>query len=125
MPVYVYECKPNAHRFEVRQGVNDPRVATCPECGGEVRRVILPVGIVFKGSGFYATDSRSSNSAVKPADSSSSAGKVDGEGSSGDKSESTKDSGANKSGSESKPAGDSGGSSSKESSGKSETPAAS
>lgn len=62
MPLYEYECKPNHHRFEVRHGINESPVHTCPECGGEVRRVINPVGIVFKGSGFYATDSRKSAS---------------------------------------------------------------
>lgn len=66
MPLYEYQCKPNGHRFEVRHGMNEDPVATCPECGGQVRRVIHPVGIVFKGSGFYATDSRSSKTAVKP-----------------------------------------------------------
>lgn len=62
MPLYEYECKPNGHRFEVRHGMTENPVHACPECGGEVRRVINPVGIVFKGSGFYATDSRKSSS---------------------------------------------------------------
>lgn len=65
MPVYEYQCLPNGHHFEVRQGFHDEPVQVCAECGGPVRRVILPVGIVFKGSGFYATDSRKSTS--KPA----------------------------------------------------------
>lgn len=63
MPQYVYECRPNHHRFEVWQGFHDDPVTVCPECGGEVRRVILPVGIVFKGAGFYATDSKKATSA--------------------------------------------------------------
>jgi putative FmdB family regulatory protein len=58
MPLYEYQCQPHHHRFEARQGINDEPLQTCPECGGPVRRVIHPVGIVFKGSGFYATDSR-------------------------------------------------------------------
>ena len=58
MPLYEYECRLNGHRFEVRQAVTEDAVRECPECGGEVRRVIHPVGIVFKGAGFYATDSR-------------------------------------------------------------------
>jgi putative FmdB family regulatory protein len=70
VPVYEYQCLPHGHRFEVRQGINDPPIKTCSECGGEVRRVIHPVGIVFKGSGFYVTDSRSSSSATQPASSS-------------------------------------------------------
>lgn len=59
MPLYEYQCLPSGHRFEVRHGINEEPVTECPECGGTVRRVIHPVGIVFKGSGFYATDSRS------------------------------------------------------------------
>lgn len=63
MPLYEYQCKPAGHRFETRHGVHETPVTACPECGGEVRRVIQPVGIVFKGSGFYKTDSRASKSA--------------------------------------------------------------
>jgi len=65
MPLYEYQCLPEGHRFEVRHGINET-VDACQVCGGDVRRVIHPVGIVFKGSGFYATDSRSSPSATKP-----------------------------------------------------------
>jgi len=68
VPLYEYECKPNHHRFEARHGYNDEALKVCPECGGDVRRVIQPVGIVFKGSGFYATDSRSASTAAKPAE---------------------------------------------------------
>jgi putative FmdB family regulatory protein len=66
MPLYEYECSPHKHRFEVRQGINDEPVQNCPECSGPVRRVIQPVGVVFKGTGFYVTDSRKSNPASKP-----------------------------------------------------------
>jgi len=69
LPLYEYQCQPHKHRFEVRHGVNESPVTSCPECGGEVRRVIHPVGIVFKGSGFYATDARSSSGSSKPASS--------------------------------------------------------
>jgi putative FmdB family regulatory protein len=62
LPLYEYQCLPHHHRFEVRHGFNDEPVSECPECGGPVRRVIHPVGIVFKGSGFYATDSRKPSS---------------------------------------------------------------
>lgn len=64
MPLYEYQCRPNGHRFEVRHGMTESPVHTCPECEGEVRRVINPVGIVFKGSGFYATDSRKASQAT-------------------------------------------------------------
>ncbi len=83
MPLYEYQCLPERHSFEVRQGINDDPVVTCPECGGAVRRVIQPVGIVFKGSGFYVNDSRKSTSTTTPAPAgkageSSSDGKTDG-----------------------------------------------
>ncbi len=62
MPLYEYQCLPHSHRFEVRHGFNEEPVTECPQCAGPVRRVIHPVGIVFKGSGFYATDSRKPSS---------------------------------------------------------------
>ncbi|MBV9279099.1 MAG: hypothetical protein JOZ41_03365 [Chloroflexi bacterium] len=71
MPLYEYQCLPQNHRFEVRHGFNEEPVSECPQCGGPVRRVIHPVGIVFKGSGFYATDSRKTGSAAEPGKSSS------------------------------------------------------
>jgi putative FmdB family regulatory protein len=58
MPLYEYACQDCGHRFEVRQGIREDPLTTCPNCGGKIRRVIHPVGIVFKGSGFYKTDSR-------------------------------------------------------------------
>jgi putative FmdB family regulatory protein len=58
MPTYDYECNSCGHRFEVRQSFTDAPVTTCPVCQGEVRRVFHPVGIVFKGTGWYITDSR-------------------------------------------------------------------
>lgn len=60
MPVYEYECADCKNRFEVRQRFVEEPVSVCPTCGGKVRRVYHPVGIVFKGSGFYVTDNRSS-----------------------------------------------------------------
>jgi putative FmdB family regulatory protein len=58
MPLYEYECKACGVRFERRQSITDDAVRICPECGGEVRRVIRPAGVIFKGKGFYATDNR-------------------------------------------------------------------
>ncbi len=58
MPLYEYECRQCGVRFERRQSVHDEPVSDCPGCGGAVRRVLFPVGIIFKGSGFYVTDSR-------------------------------------------------------------------
>ena len=59
MPVYVYRCDACGLTFERRQTVTEAPLTKCPECEGYVRRVIQPVGIVFKGSGFYVTDNRS------------------------------------------------------------------
>jgi putative FmdB family regulatory protein len=58
MPLYEYECNACKKRFELRQKVTEDPVSICPSCGGTVRRLIYPVGIIFKGSGFYVTDNR-------------------------------------------------------------------
>lgn len=63
MPTYDYRCQSCDSRFEVWQKITDEPVETCPTCGGPVRRVLYPVGLVFKGSGFYKTDHRDSSSA--------------------------------------------------------------
>ena len=59
MPVYVYQCDDCGLAFERRQSVSEGPLTVCPECRGHVRRVIQPVGVVFRGSGFYITDNRS------------------------------------------------------------------
>lgn len=61
MPTYKYRCKECDHEFEARQRMSDKPLSECPVCGGDVRRVVGSVGIVFKGSGFYVTDNRSAN----------------------------------------------------------------
>ena len=66
MPLYTYRCNENGHEFEVRQRMMDDALTECPVCGGPVRRVVSSVGVVFKGSGFYVTDNRSSNANGKP-----------------------------------------------------------
>ena len=63
MPLYTYRCNENGHEFEVRQRMMDDALTECPVCGGPVRRVVSSVGVVFKGSGFYATDNRTKGSA--------------------------------------------------------------
>ena len=60
MPIYEYQCSNCKQRFEIRQGFNDKAIAICPVCNSNARRLFSPVPIVFKGSGFYITDSRSS-----------------------------------------------------------------
>ena len=62
MPTYEYECETCGIRFERRQKITDAALERCPECEGPVRRVLFPVGIVFKGPGFYCTDHRSGSS---------------------------------------------------------------
>lgn len=61
MPLYTYRCNENDHEFQARQRMIDDPLTECPVCGGPVRRVVSSVGVVFKGSGFYVTDNRSSN----------------------------------------------------------------
>ena len=64
MPTYEYLCRECSHRFETRQKMTDDSLTTCPECGGNIRRVLFPAGVVFKGSGFYKTDHNASSPAV-------------------------------------------------------------
>ena len=58
MPTYQYACTACEHRFEAVQSFSDASLTDCPECAGRLRKVFSSVGIVFKGSGFYRTDSR-------------------------------------------------------------------
>jgi putative FmdB family regulatory protein len=58
MPTYEYACTECGDRTEVVQSIADAPLTTCAVCGGRLRKVFSPVGIVFKGSGFYRTDSR-------------------------------------------------------------------
>jgi len=60
MPTYEYLCRECSHRFETRQKMTDDSLTTCPECGGNIRRVLFPASVVFKGSGFYKTDHNAS-----------------------------------------------------------------
>ena len=64
MPLYEYECNGCGVRFERLQSINDEPVKECPECGDEVCRLIHPVGIIFKGKGFYVTDNRKAKSST-------------------------------------------------------------
>lgn len=66
MPVYVYQCDSCGVAFERLQSFNEDPLNNCPECNGHVHRVIQPVGIVFKGSGFYVTDNRAKSSTSLP-----------------------------------------------------------
>jgi putative FmdB family regulatory protein len=74
MPTYDYRCQSCGARFEAWQKITDDPIDTCPTCGGPARRVLHPVGLVFKGSGFYKTDQRDSSSASVASGESSSNG---------------------------------------------------
>ena len=97
MPTYQYACTACDERLEVVQKFTDDALTTCEVCGGPLRKVYSPVGIVFKGSGFYRTDSRNGSGSAEAKDKpeakdkqvdgsgDGSSGKGDGSGSSSDK----------------------------------------
>ncbi|WP_369068599.1 FmdB family zinc ribbon protein [Kineococcus terrestris] len=72
MPTYAYACQECQHSFEVRQSFSDDALTDCPECSGRLRKLFNSVGVVFKGSGFYRTDSRKTPSESSGSSSSSS-----------------------------------------------------
>jgi putative FmdB family regulatory protein len=78
VPTYQYQCTECANGLEAVQKFTDDALTSCPECSGRLRKVYSAVGVVFKGSGFYRTDSRSSSSstvgAAKPAAATASSG---------------------------------------------------
>jgi putative FmdB family regulatory protein len=80
LPLYDYQCRACAQVTEIRHGFREPHEGACPACGGELARVFNPAGILFKGSGFYITDSRKASassdspSATGSSDASSSTG---------------------------------------------------
>lgn len=125
MPTYQYVCTECGDQVEAVQKFTDDPLSVHDTCGGRLRKVFSPVGIVFKGSGFYRTDSRkgsSASTAASSSDSSSSAGdKKTGDGDKGDKKagEKSSSSSASSSSSSSSSSGSSGSSSSGSSSGSS------
>lgn len=72
MPTYQYACTDCGHAFEQFQSFSDDALTECPSCEGKLRKVFNSVGVVFKGSGFYKTDSRSTGSGTSTASSSAS-----------------------------------------------------
>ena len=101
MPTYQYACTACGHAFEQVQSFHEDALTHCPECDGRLRKVFNAVGVVFKGSGFYRTDSRSGSTSSVPAS-----------GSSGGSSEGSSGSGSSGSGSSSSGSSGSSGSSS-------------
>jgi putative FmdB family regulatory protein len=79
VPTYAYACNSCGHEFEVVQSMTDAALTTCPSCSGTLRKVFHPVGVAFKGSGFYRTDSRAGSGPAPTAkDSKPAAGAADG-----------------------------------------------
>jgi putative FmdB family regulatory protein len=77
LPLYEYQCRDCKKTAEVRHGFKETFEGKCEACGGEMARVFTPAGIVFKGSGFYLTDSRSAAEAKKTASASKSSSSSD------------------------------------------------
>lgn len=71
MPIYGYRCSQCGHELEVFQSMSDAPLRACPECGGMLRKLIFPVGVHFKGSGFYTTDYKIGSSSSSETSSSS------------------------------------------------------
>ena len=90
MPTYQYVCTDCGERLEVQQSFSDDALTMCPDCDGRLRKVFGAVGVVFKGSGFYRTDSRAAASTSKQDDASDSkpAAKESGNGTDATKAES-------------------------------------
>jgi len=74
VPTYQYACTECGHAFEQFQSFSDDALTECPECSGRLRKLFNAVGVVFKGSGFYRTDSRASAGSKSEGSSSSSSG---------------------------------------------------
>ena len=101
MPTYSYQCTQCADRFDVVQAFTDDALTKCEKCAGRLRKLFSSVGVVFKGSGFYRTDSRESGKKTKSSTNGSSTSES---GTSSGSSESTTSSSAEKSNSSSTPA---------------------
>jgi putative FmdB family regulatory protein len=72
VPTYQYACTACGHELEAVQKFSDDPLTECPNCAGKLRKVFSAVGVVFKGSGFYRTDSRGKSSSAEPGSSASS-----------------------------------------------------
>ena len=99
MPTYGYRCGNCGHQFEIIQRISDEPLTTCPKCQGKLAKILYPVGISFKGSGFYTTDYKG---AGKSSDSSSNGSSPSKEGSSESKGGETKSESKSETKSESK-----------------------
>jgi putative FmdB family regulatory protein len=99
VPTYSYACTACEHRFDTKQSFTDSSLTDCPECSGRLRKLFASVGVVFKGSGFYRTDSRAtpsseSGSGDKPKSDTKETAKSDAKSSSGSSDSSSTSSGS-------------------------------
>ncbi|GAA4835981.1 FmdB family zinc ribbon protein [Garicola koreensis] len=83
MPTYAYACKECGHAFDIFQSFSEDALTECPQCSGLLRKKFGNVGVTFKGSGFYRTDSRKSSNSTPASSSTSSNGSSESKGSSG------------------------------------------
>lgn len=100
MPTYGYRCSNCGHEFEIQQRMSDPPLKACPRCQGKLTKILYPIGISFKGSGFYTTDYKGSSEAAASAADGAAASSTSG---SETKSDSSKSESKSDSKSESKP----------------------
>jgi putative FmdB family regulatory protein len=100
MPTYGYRCSNCGHEFEIQQRMSDPPLKACPRCQGKLTKILYPIGISFKGSGFYTTDYKGSSEAAASAGDGAAASSTSG---SETKSDSSKSESKSDSKSESKP----------------------
>ena len=104
MPTYSYACTECGNRFDAVQAFSDAALTTCPKCSGRLRKLFGNVGVVFKGSGFYRTDSRESAKTSSNGSSSSSESTSSSSSSSSEKASSTSSTGSSASSTSSAPA---------------------
>jgi putative FmdB family regulatory protein len=65
MPTYGYRCGSCGHEFEIRQGIKEEPLTTCPKCSGKLSKMLYPAGVIFKGSGYYTTDYKGTTSGAE------------------------------------------------------------
>jgi len=99
VPTYQYACTECGHAFEQFQSFTDDALTECPQCQGRLRKLFNAVGVVFKGSGFYRTDSRASAASAAAASSSESGGSGTSSSSTGSAGDGTKGGSGSESGS--------------------------
>ena len=87
MPIYGYRCSNCGHEFEIQQKITDQPLKACPKCEGKLAKILYPVGISFKGSGFYTTDYKGSGKSSDGSSGSSSDGAAKADGGSESKSD--------------------------------------